>query len=132
MNRDAIISKAKGAIGKVQPLVAGSRMYLLKREPHSQALSVVHEFAIPFWSRWSSFREATVFMWADTAVEWMDRVAQSSFVGYGVPTGDRAEIDVYEISFDQRDRVMPNAGNLLWELYGTRLADERFEIPEEV
>lgn len=132
MNRDAIIRKAQGAFGKVQSLVAGSRMFLLKRASHSKEFEVVHEITIPFWSRWSSFREQTVFMWADDAVEWMDRVAETSHVGYGEPEGDDQEIDVYLITPDARDRVMPNAANLMWKLYGSRLADERFAIPEEV
>lgn len=131
MNRDAIIAKASAAFGKVQGLMPGTRMFLLKRELHSKVFESVTELTVPFWSRWSSFREQTVFMWADPDEEWMDRVAQASHVGFGVPAGeDPAEIDVYSVSFEQRDRVIPNAANLFWKLYGTREADEYFEIPE--
>jgi hypothetical protein len=129
MDRDAIIRKAKGALGKVQGLILNYRMFLLKPGKETQRFVVVAEVTVPFWSRWSSFREQTVFMWADEAVEWMDRVAQSSHIGYGIPN-ETAEIEIYSVSPDQRDRVAPNAGSLMWKLYGTRLAKPRFTIPE--
>ncbi|MEO5859175.1 MAG: hypothetical protein ABIR33_09530 [Pyrinomonadaceae bacterium] len=131
MNRDAIIRKAKGAFGKVQGLMPGYRMFLLKRESHSKVFESVAEITVPFWSKWNSFREQTRFMWADEAAEWTDLVAQSSHVGYGVPDTDSL-IHAYVISYDARDRVEPNAANLFWKLYGTREPDETFEVPGDV
>ena len=128
-SRDAIIAKAKGAIDKVRPsLLPGYRMFLLKPGGKTQRFAIVFEIPNGFWSRWSTFREQTVFQWADTATEWMDRVAVTSHVGFGAPDADD-QIDLYEISSDQRDRVVPSGGNLLWKLYGTRVTRERFTIP---
>lgn len=129
MNRDAIIRKAKGAFGKVQGLMPGYRMFLLKRGVERSGFVVVAELTIPFWSRWSTYREQTVFEWADDSAAWMDLVAQTSHIGYGLPTED-SKVDVYPISADQRDRVAPSGGNLIWKLYGVRDAKERFTIPE--
>lgn len=128
MNKEAIIAKAAGAFGKVQALVAGYRLFLLKKEPHSSRLVSIYEITIPFWSRWSTFREQTIFMWADSSDEWANRVAQTSFVGYGEPDTD-GQIDVYSISPEQRDRVKPSGSNLIWKLYGVREGSLRFTIP---
>jgi hypothetical protein len=129
-NKDSIIAKAAGAFDKVRPgLLADARMFLLKRSGETQRFTVIDEITSGFWSRWSSYREQSVFMWADASGEWLDKVAQTSHIGFGVPDAD-AKIDVFAISPDQRDRLAPSGANLIWKLYGIRAAAERFAIPE--
>jgi hypothetical protein len=127
-NKDAIIGKAQAAIEKVRAgMMPDCQMFLIRRGGETGRWSVIAEVTAGFWSRWSSFREQTVFMWADAADEWMDRVSITTHVGFGVPD-ETGRVDVYEIANDQRDRVPPSGGNLFWKLYGTRRSNERFTI----
>lgn len=126
MNKAAIIAKAAGAFNKVNPLLGGARLFLLKRGVESSRFVIVEEITSGFWSRWSEYRQASVFQWASND-DWTDKVATSSHIGYGVPESN--EIEVFEIAPESRDRTDPNGANLIWKLYGIKILNERFTIP---
>lgn len=128
-NRDVVIAKAHGAFEKVRPgLLPGSRLLLLKRGGETSRFALIAEVPSGFWSRWSNYREQSVFTWASSDAEWLDRIAQTSHIGFGVPD-DAGTIDVFAINPDQRDRISPSGGNLLWKVYGVRDATNRYQIP---
>lgn len=128
MDKAAIIAKAAGAFNKVRPgLMPGERLFLLRKKKESSQFESIFEITADFWSRWSTYREQTVFMWASNAPEWVDRVAKTTHVGFGIPDTD-GDVQVFEISSDQRDRLAPTGANLLWKLYGVRQIPLRFQI----
>ena len=128
--REEIISDAGSAFNEVRTdLAASVRMFLLRRAGETQRFAVVAEITDGHWSRWDTFREQTTFIWASSDAEWTDLVAQTSHVGFGV-LDDLGQIDVFVISPDQRDRVPPSGGNLLWKLYGSRDGTLRFQLPD--
>lgn len=127
MNKEAIIAKAAGAFNKVSPLLDSARLFLLKRGGETSRFTVVAEVEKSFWSRWSEYRQASVFMWASND-DWLDRVSAVSHIGFGVPDTDE-RIDIYEVIPESRDWIAPNAANLVWKLYGQKVRHERFTIP---
>lgn len=131
MNKEAIISKAAGAFNKVRPgLAPGERFFLLRRAGETSRFSVVFEVEQGFWSRWSEYRERSIFMWADNSAEWPDRVAQTTHIAYGVPD-ENGRLPVFQIGDDQRDRLTPAGANLFWKLFGVRDPAVRFTVPDD-
>lgn len=125
--KDRIISKAAKAYDRVRPrLMPGTRLFLLKRAGQTKRLAVVAEIVGGYWVRWSSFREQTQFRMASNSAELEEAVAQTSHIGFGEATAE--EIDVFAVSPDQRDRIAPTGASPFWKLYGTRQANERFNL----
>lgn len=128
--RDEVIEDAAEAFDEVAAdLLEGSRFFLLRRAGETSQFSVIYEVMGSFWSRWDPNREQSLFMWASASAEWPDRVAQMSHVGFGVPDGE-GKIDVFVINPDQRDRIGPSGGSVLWKLFGSREPSLRFTVPD--
>lgn len=134
--KDRIISKAGRAYDKVRPRVMpGARFFLLKRAGQTERFAVVVEITGKHYAKWNAYREQMQFKLADDDSGLPDKIAQTSFIGYGVPVETEEEgvyeIDVFAIKSDARDRIPPVGSSPFWKLYGMREMSERFTIPED-
>lgn len=128
MIKPSVIQKAHNALEKVRQKFVNERMFLLRRAGETSRFTIVAEVLTGYWSRWSEYRQASVFMWASNTPEWNDRVATATHIGFGVPN-ENGQIDVFEIQETSNDQTPPSGGNLIWKAYGQRMPEQRFIIP---
>lgn len=107
--------------------IDGTRLFLLKKEGQTQRFTLVAEITTGWYCKWNEFRERMTFRLASTSSGLADQIAQTSYIGYGVPNASE-QVDVFSISFEQRDRVPPNASSVYWKLYGVRQKELRYTV----
>ena len=130
MLKEQIIAKAANAFDKVRGrLNPEKRLFLLKAAGQTSAFEVIEELTFGFWSRWSEFREQTVFLIADNDGSLKDKFAQMSYIAYGEGETD-GKLSVFAVSADSRDRLPPSDANVFWKFYTERQKDRRFTIPD--
>ena len=100
------------------------RCFLLKRQGETSQFTSVKELTAGYFVEWNGFREQMQFSVAGDSYN--NDFAQTSHIGYGVPSSGR--IDVYVISNDTRDRVQPDVNSPFWKLYGTRVPSLRYTV----
>lgn len=103
----------------------GARLFLLKREPHSQAFTLVSEVTAGWRARFNEYRGQMGIRIATTAAEFADTIGQTSHFAYGVPD-EAGAFEVFEIEPDRRDVIAPNGNSQYWKIYGGKAADERY------
>lgn len=103
--------------------------YLIKRMGQTQRFAVVQLLQTGWFVSWDKYREAFALRVATSDVGFADKLAQSSYLAYGIPDGD-GFLDVYEISPDKRDKVPPTETNPAWKIFVERFDEERFLIPD--
>lgn len=108
----------------------GSRMFLLKRGGQTERFASVAEIVSGWQVKFSDYRQQMQFKVATTDADFADDIAQTSFIGYGVPDDD-GEIEVFAINPDRRDVIAPTGSSVYWKVYAAKAANERFTIPEE-
>jgi hypothetical protein len=108
----------------------GSRLFLLKREPHSGLYTLVAEVTAGWRARFNEYRGQMGIRIATTATGFVNTIGQSSHFAYGVADGDGA-FEVFGIEPDRRDVIAPNGNSAYWKIYGTKAADERYTPEEE-
>ncbi len=129
MLKEQIIAKGAAAFNKVRGrLNPAVRLFLLKVAGQTQKFEVIAEIPSGFWSRWSDYRDQTVFIVADADSSLKDKFAQTSYIAYGEGIAGE-KLDVYAITQDARDRIPPSDASVFWKFYATRQKEKRFTIP---
>lgn len=103
---------------------AGVRLFLLKRAGQTEKFAVVFEVTGGWFASFDKqFRDELKASVATLDGTFFDKIAQSSFLGYGTTS----PLDVYQ--FGKKDAASPNATSPSWKIYATRVEAERFTIP---
>jgi hypothetical protein len=126
-----ITSEVADAFNEVRDLFPdGVRFFLLKRGGQTERFGVVREVTDGWFVNYNSYRDQTQFEIATSDTEMPDDAAQTSYLGYGVPSTDD-QIDVYAINDAARDKISPVGPSATWKFFGVRDVSERFTIPDE-
>lgn len=105
-----------------------TRLFLLKRDEHSERLVLIVELTSAYYVEWEDVRGQMQFMYASLAAGFADQITRASFLAYGVPDSD-GEIEVYAIDPDRRDVVPPSGTEPFWKVFAAKDVQERFIVP---
>lgn len=105
---------------------SGLRCFLLKRGVESKTLTTVFELTEGWVMSYNNYRDQMELRIA-AGSEIADLLAQTSFIGYGVPDADGLLL-IYGIDPSRRDLIPPSASSAVWKVYCVREPRERFEV----
>jgi len=106
----------------------GVRFFLLGQSGQTGKYALVEELTTDFFVEWSEWRQAMFFAVTRTEPEFINTIAKTTAVGYGVPVDSK--VDLFTVSPDLIDRIPPDGLDAFWKLYGTRKAHDRYTIVE--
>lgn len=109
-------------------LPTGSRCFLLKRVQSSGTrFIVVQELTSGWFIEFNEYRGQFKLLYATLDTAAGDKIAQTSFIAYGVPDADD-QLEVFSIDPSRRDVIPPVGTNSQWKVYVDK-TNERFTLP---
>jgi hypothetical protein len=117
---------------------SGLRLFFLKRGQNTSVFAVVTEVTAGWDMKDDSYRGMRKLRIATIDESFSDLVAQTSHFASGVPVegpSDVFKMEVFAIDPDRIDVTPPlgrGKNGSYWNIAGTKVANERFTIPDEL